>query len=1097
MNKTSINPKSSVVIEEIHDDEEEKHSSPADKTDKKEENDLEPKQVIWEWPSVKVDICESLVTVEQLQYVVNLTIEKSQNFYYTFYHGEELTYIVHGIAPDGQKKILCIGKKKMCAAAPTTSTCICMQATRSFFKIRWSKPKDNGSPITGYSLYMTTCASYTRYNELDALEYICIADHVKASFIQTPQIEPGKYYGFYVIATNKIGSTKGPYSCFRAQSTIPASPSFLPATECTDTSITLSWTPLTLEETTGLPVDTYILQMNDGTNGFWNVYADKNTTAIVPRLLPLHDYIFRLAAKTSEGQSAYGPQITITTKQCACPPPNLIQSLTITPYSLNLYWSVYKEFQSFADSYELEYSSHSSQPVILSLTNPSVTITNLIPATRYIIRVRIHSPAGWGSYSSSFTFVTLSTVPDAPCVLNSPPDNTRATTVSSTSIELFWKDQENHGEPITDYIIEGCQVCRHESTDKCTDEGYKCTECNLFEHKEYYSYEEPNKPTLTLQPGMSCYYIHDDTTEECVIHGIENTIYKILIEGQLSFLYVEGAQLKPFGGNPYGTIRSLLKNIPSKDPLQSPTINIIHSACSSRDYTKKAGSHYIPLPLLKRKDCSQGTNGILSFTISQLLPNTSYLFRMRSVNSRGSSSYSYFSPFCTSPSLPPAPPVPVLLSSTSHSLTFSLSLPSSYLYRGASIVSYILEVDSHWNGLYDISISSSSPTLTMDNLHNGCSYRCRSLLLTNQGYTPYSNIQCFSTSPSTPDAPISIHRIPLEQYINPLTNYHLSWIAPINDGGSPILGYILQLNTPSQGQKTFTTVYKGFDTNYLLFSLSPGITYRARVQAYNAIGTSISSSVFSFSTSSSIPSTPAIPSLTKHTTSSSIYIQWIEPDNNGQIIDSYELCVNPGNKIIFIPSSQVTYTINKLRPKTEYKVTLRAHNDKGYSEWSDALCVMTDEQSVLVPYMNSAPTVTVDPNDNDSMKVTWKEADGRGADVLLYELYMRSTGSIPECIYQGIDKEVTVSKDKDIYEYEFMIPPEVIEVRKPKKQKKRSDVYVDTDAAKRAGALTTKKNKWKYYMNAVKKYTIYISLLLLILFICWLMLTDPHQKRRF
>ena len=67
------------------------------------------------------------------------------------------------------------------------------------------------------------------------------------------------------------------------------------------------------------------------------------------------------------------------------------------------------------------------------------------------------------------------------------------------------------------------------------------------------------------------------------------------------------------------------------------------------------------------------------------------------------------------------------------------------------------------------------------------------------------------------------------------TTFTINWTAPIDDGGSTILGYRVQYSTDS-GQNWSGLVDAGLVLSYSWSGLSNGVTYIGRALAYNAIG---------------------------------------------------------------------------------------------------------------------------------------------------------------------------------------------------------------------------------------------------------------------
>lgn len=117
---------------------------------------------------------------------------------------------------------------------------------------------------------------------------------------------------------------------------------------------------------------------------------------------------------------------------------------------------------------------------------------------------------------------------------------------------------------------------------------------------------------------------------------------------------------------------------------------------------------------------------------------------------------------------------------------------------------------------------------------------------------------------AVPDKPMNLEAIDVSP-----TQVNLSWDAPQNDGGSPIIGYKIEFKTIPGAYSTLAII--GSSTIYAHTGLTTGTTYIYRVSSINEEGTSS-------------PSSEAIATPTSTSNSFFIYVDSIVPSTGGHII---------------------------------------------------------------------------------------------------------------------------------------------------------------------------------------------------------------------
>ena len=72
------------------------------------------------------------------------------------------------------------------------------------FEVRWSEPKNNGAPITSYTIYRRLVDEIGKKNKW--VKEKTLSNAVSRSFTVT--LDWGKHYEFVITATNSLGEAK-------------------------------------------------------------------------------------------------------------------------------------------------------------------------------------------------------------------------------------------------------------------------------------------------------------------------------------------------------------------------------------------------------------------------------------------------------------------------------------------------------------------------------------------------------------------------------------------------------------------------------------------------------------------------------------------------------------------------------------------------------------------------------------------------------------------------------------------------------------------------------------------------------------------------
>ena len=340
-----------------------------------------------------------------------------------------------------------------------------------------------------------------------------------------------------------------------------------------------------------------------------------------------------------------------------------------------------------------------------------------------------------------------------------------------------------------------------------------------------------------------------------------------------------------------------------------------------------------------------------TYILNGLTTGIPYFVRVLAHNSLG-----YGLPAITQPESvittynPPGPPPPVqLVSSTISTITVSWQLPHDN--GGAPIVGYELWMDD-WAGgnprlVYDgtdvpniLSFTVGSVSTVI--LSAGKSYRfmvralnyCISTKPTTICLGSFSDVSVFTArAPRAPLAPPSPYRSSKSNIgtnaIGDATIY-IRWNPPIDNGGSPITGYLLYWAAP--GSASYTEVSVGIPQispasagdvlEYPIHNLLEGSIYRFYIVALNALGRSAASPVlsaiagtFAGIDANDSPLYSAIAPTLTSVDSSSISMSWPLPTSNstgGMAISGYRLWMYPGVPLNTIAYPTVVFQASQL-----------------------------------------------------------------------------------------------------------------------------------------------------------------------------------------
>ena len=360
---------------------------------------------------------------------------------------------------------------------------------------------------------------------------------------------------------------------------------------------------------------------------------------------------------------------------------------------------------------------------------------------------------------------------------------------------------------------------------------------------------------------------------------------------------------------------------------------------------------------------------------------------------------------CASPTLlgPPS-----LVSSNNTQINLKWQAPD--YFGGCSINGYALFMDDGQGGSFsdidtstiqnDSSILSHSVS-TFPNNSKGNTFIFKLEVYTNGGQATSSEVGYLLAS--IPNDPTSA---PQSTEIGIITSDSLSYMyikitvqEVTANGGSNITSYSIEADDGAGG--VFTALYgdivDSLSLTYTMTNVTKGVTYRLRYRVKNAIGWTNYSPV-AYVTAKTVPEAPSAPVFVSADQTQIILKLSESNDNNGAQIDYYDLYRNSGNgttditNITHYDGSSLIFELNTTDDDTLvvgeiYTFTMRAHNEAGYSEYSESVAVAL----ARLPEQLTAPTRVNDQSSNARITIEWTprtDRDSPGGDVTGFYVYM-------------------------------------------------------------------------------------------------------------
>lgn len=288
-------------------------------------------------------------------------------------------------------------------------------------------------------------------------------------------------------------------------------------------------------------------------------------------------------------------------------------------------------------------------------------------------------------------------------------------------------------------------------------------------------------------------------------------------------------------------------------------------------------------------------------TFTGLINGASYSFRVRAVNAVGNGAASTF--VTATPYTTPGAPRGLVVTPADTQAVLAWAPPSAT--GGATITSYVVQQSTdnvNWT-LVDTPTTNST---TIVDLTNGTQYWFR-VYAVNAAVADVNSIETSGAIASTVVSTVPRTTASAPQNLTPTAGDRrvtLGWVAPTDDGGSSLTGYVVQ--TSSNGGRSWTTAgnVSASTLSFAVTGLTNGVAYAFRVSAVNAAGTGAAST---WVTSSPVAPPVAPRSVEVETTTETVAsLQWTPPtDDGGAAVVGYKVQTSTDGGITWTDTAQL------------------------------------------------------------------------------------------------------------------------------------------------------------------------------------------------